>query len=228
MAALWPTTPAMMRLRCAAARSVTLAGVRPLTRSRSVAKLAAAICTAELAEGSISKAAGPPLRIRGKLPRPPWAQTDAGPVQAKAAGVTSRSVVAMQAGNFMACESYPCAPLFAITCVPAGPSRCHAWCMKHALRRFVIAFTLLTVTGISMANTTLLYIGTQDPAKMGIAVAEFDPDTGTLSAPKLVQETRDPAHFTLSADGRRLYLCNTGTPGGVSAFAVENRNTGAL
>jgi 6-phosphogluconolactonase len=32
----------------------------------------------------------------------------------------------------------------------------------------------------------------------------------------------------LSADGKRLYLCNTGTPGGVSAFAVEDRTTGAL
>jgi 6-phosphogluconolactonase (cycloisomerase 2 family) len=41
-------------------------------------------------------------------------------------------------------------------------------------------------------------------------------------------ETPDPAHFTLSADGKRLYLCNTGTPGGVSAFEVEDRKTGAL
>ena len=51
--------------------------------------------------------------------------------------------------------------------------------------------------------------------------------TGTLSAPKMAIETRDPAHFTLSADGRHLYMCNTGTPGGVSAFAVDKK-TGAL
>jgi 6-phosphogluconolactonase len=95
-------------------------------------------------------------------------------------------------------------------------------------RRFVTALTLITFTGISMAKTSVLYVGTQDPEKMGIAVAEFDPDTGSLSAPKLIQETRDPAHFTLSADGKRLYLCNTGTPGGVSAFAVEDRKSGAL
>lgn len=63
---------------------------------------------------------------------------------------------------------------------------------------------------------------------MGIAVAEFDTETGALSTPRLSIETRDPAHFTLSADGKRLYLCNTGTPGGVSAFAVENPRTGAL
>ena len=81
---------------------------------------------------------------------------------------------------------------------------------------------------VAMAKKSLLYIATQDPAKMGITVAEFDSDTGALSAPKLIMETRDPAHFTLSADGKRLYMCNTGTPGGVSAFAVEDRNTGAL
>jgi 6-phosphogluconolactonase len=81
---------------------------------------------------------------------------------------------------------------------------------------------------IAMAKKSLLYIATQNPDQMGITVAEFDPDTGVLSAPKLAIETRDPAHFTLSADGRRLYMCNTGTPGGVSAFAVEDRKTGAL
>ena len=79
-----------------------------------------------------------------------------------------------------------------------------------------------------MAKTSLIYIATQNPEKMGITVAEFDSDTGKLSTPRLVTETRDPAHFTLSADGKRLYMCNTGTPGGVSAFAVEDKKTGAL
>jgi 6-phosphogluconolactonase len=89
-------------------------------------------------------------------------------------------------------------------------------------------FLSLFSIGNAMAKTSLLYIGTQDPAKMGIAAAEFDPATGALSAPRLVIETRDPAHFTLSADHRHLYLCNTGTPGGVSAFAVEDAHSGAL
>ena len=43
----------------------------------------------------------------------------------------------------------------------------------------------------------------------------------------MVIETRDPAHFTLSDDSKHLYMCNTGTPGGVSAFAVDKK-TGAL
>jgi 6-phosphogluconolactonase len=79
-----------------------------------------------------------------------------------------------------------------------------------------------------MAKTSLVYIATQNPEKMGITVAEFDSATGRLSAPKLIAETRDPAHFTVSADGRHLYMCNTGTPGGVSAFAIKDRKTGAL
>jgi 6-phosphogluconolactonase len=94
----------------------------------------------------------------------------------------------------------------------------------------VTAFSLLltTLTTLAMSKTSLLYIATQDPVKMGITVAEFDPATGRLSAPKLVMETRDPAHFTVTPDGRHLYLCNTGTPGGVSAFAIKDRKTGAL
>jgi 6-phosphogluconolactonase len=102
--------------------------------------------------------------------------------------------------------------------------------MNHPPLRIITLMAALTAGLIqtSMANNSLLYIGTQDPARMGIAVAEFDTDTGTLSAPRLITETRDPAHFTLSADGSRLYLCNTGTPGGVSAFAVEDRKSGAL
>jgi 6-phosphogluconolactonase len=102
--------------------------------------------------------------------------------------------------------------------------------MIHAPLRIAVLFTVLIagISQISMAKTSLLYIATQNPEKKGIAVAEFDSATGALSAPKLVIETPDPAHFTLSADGKRLYLCNTGTPGGVSAFEVEDSKTGAL
>ncbi len=101
--------------------------------------------------------------------------------------------------------------------------------MRPAPLGIVLLSTLLTCFGAAaMAKKSLIYIATQNPEKMGITVAEFDSDTGALSAPKLVMETRDPAHFTLSADGTRLYMCNTGTPGGVSAFAVDDKKTGAL
>lgn len=98
--------------------------------------------------------------------------------------------------------------------------------MTHA--RIVAALLLTTFTTFAMSRNHVLYIATQNPASMGVAAAEFDPATGRLSAPKLIMETRDPAHFTVTPDGRHLYLCNTGTPGGVSAFAITDRKTGAL
>jgi 6-phosphogluconolactonase len=90
--------------------------------------------------------------------------------------------------------------------------------------------TLLLATSgtAAMSKNSLVYIASQDPARMGITVAEFDSATGALSAPRMIVETRDPAHFTLSPGGKHLYVCNTGTPGGVSAFAVEDEKTGAL
>jgi 6-phosphogluconolactonase len=95
------------------------------------------------------------------------------------------------------------------------------------MSKLLAALTLFILTNTSMAKSALIYVATQNPEKMGIAIAELDLATGALSAPKLLAETRDPAHFTLSGDGRHLYMCNTGTPGGVSAFEVD-RKTGAL
>ena len=92
---------------------------------------------------------------------------------------------------------------------------------------FLTALIALSIATPSMANKSLLYIATQNPEKMGITVAEFDSANGSLSAPQLITETRDPAHFTITKDGKHLYMCNTGTPGGVSAFAVD-RKSGAL
>jgi 6-phosphogluconolactonase len=97
--------------------------------------------------------------------------------------------------------------------------------MKTRLRLFALLLT--TFSSLAMSKNSLVYIATQNPEKMGIALAEFDSATGVLSTPALAIETRDPAHFTLSADSRHLYICNSGTPGGVSAFAVDKK-TGAL
>ena len=98
--------------------------------------------------------------------------------------------------------------------------------MNMRLRLAALA-ALTTVSTFSMARNSMLYIATQNPEKMGITLAHFDDATGKLSAPQMAIETRDPAHFTLSADSRHLYMCNTGTPGGVSAFAVDKKS-GAL
>jgi 6-phosphogluconolactonase len=120
-------------------------------------------------------------------------------------------------------------------CAPAAltPAAANKECarMNFASSRYAAQLLLTTLllsgTTIAMAKSTLLYIATQNPDGMGITIAEFDSATGALSAPKMAIETRDPAHFTLSNDGKHLYMCNTGTPGGVSAFAVD-RKSGAL
>jgi 6-phosphogluconolactonase len=80
-----------------------------------------------------------------------------------------------------------------------------------------------------MANSapTFVYFGTQNPSGMGFALARFDSVTGELSPPQLIAETRDPAFFVIHPSGRNLYVCNTGTPGGVSGFAIDEKS-GAL
>ncbi len=95
-------------------------------------------------------------------------------------------------------------------------------------RASALAVFLTSICTFSMAKTSHVYIATQDAApNMGVLLADFDSDSGTFSTPKLVVQTPDPAHFTISPDGRHLYMCNTGTPGGVSAFAID-RTTGGL
>ncbi len=84
MSALCPTTPAMISSPFAAPMSESRAGAPPLTRCRSVTKLAEASFTAELAESSMSTAVGWPLRISGKLLFAGLTQTETGSVQAKA------------------------------------------------------------------------------------------------------------------------------------------------
>ena len=71
--------------------------------------------------------------------------------------------------------------------------------MKSASLRFaaksVLALLLSSAGTIAMAKTSLLYIATQNPDKMGITVAEFDSATGTLSAPKMVDRDARPRAF---------------------------------
>lgn len=76
-------------------------------------------------------------------------------------------------------------------------------------------------------DSALVYFASQNPDAMGIAASRLDRATGAMSAPELVVATPDPAFIALGLDRAHLYVCNTGTPGGVSAFAVDRRS-GAL
>lgn len=73
-----------------------------------------------------------------------------------------------------------------------------------------------------------LFVGTQHSGPgTGLSRARFDPATGSLSSFELAAPSPDPAFFVVHPDGRHLYTCNSGTPGGVTAFALQPR-TGAL
>ncbi len=78
------------------------------------------------------------------------------------------------------------------------------------------------------ASDQFVFFGTHlaGPGK-GFYVAHFDPETGVLSAPRFDTEAKAPAYFVIHPDGRHLYTCNSGRPGGISAYAIEPR-TGAL
>jgi 6-phosphogluconolactonase len=89
------------------------------------------------------------------------------------------------------------------------------------------ALLLLSFSTIAMSKTSLLYIASQNPEKPGILTAELDLTTGALSAPKFIQDSKDASHFEITPKGTHLYMCNSGTPGGVSAYAVDKK-TGTL
>jgi 6-phosphogluconolactonase len=78
------------------------------------------------------------------------------------------------------------------------------------------------------AADTFVYFGSHSSALgAGFSLAHFDTDTGALTKPEFILEAKEPAFFVLSADGSHLYTCNSGTPGGLSSYAVEP-HTGRL
>jgi 6-phosphogluconolactonase len=71
----------------------------------------------------------------------------------------------------------------------------------------------------------LLFIGTQDSGPgTGFSLGEFDPAAGSLTPPRLIEVASDPSIFVFNREGSRLYTCNSRTPGGLSAYAVDRRS----
>ena len=67
-----------------------------------------------------------------------------------------------------------------------------------------------------------VFFGTQRSGPgTGFSVAAFDIRTGSLGALTLAAVADDPSFFVVHPDGRHLYTCNSGTPGGVSAYAID-------
>ena len=94
--------------------------------------------------------------------------------------------------------------------------------------RFLCLCAALGFAAPAIAIDTLVYFGSHRSGPgIGFSLAHFDTDTGVLTQPEFLIEARQPAYFVIHPDGRHLYTCNSGTPGGVSAYAIEPR-TGAL
>jgi 6-phosphogluconolactonase len=73
-----------------------------------------------------------------------------------------------------------------------------------------------------------LFVGTHRGGPgTGISRARFDATTGALSPFELAAAIDDPAFLVAHPDGRHLYAANSGTPGGVTALALD-ATTGGL
>ena len=87
---------------------------------------------------------------------------------------------------------------------------------------------VLFAAGPCAAMDTFVYFGSHRAGPgIGFSLAHFDTDTGVLTKPEFLLESQAPAFFTIAPDGRHLYTCNSGIPGGLSAFAIEP-HTGRL
>src|SRR5689334_20283991 len=66
-----------------------------------------------------------------------------------------------------------------------------------------------------------VFFGTQRSGPgTGFSVATFDSETGDLETPAFAGVADDPSFFVVHPRGRYLYACNSGTPGGVSAYTI--------
>ncbi|HEX2855464.1 MAG TPA: lactonase family protein [Opitutaceae bacterium] len=93
---------------------------------------------------------------------------------------------------------------------------------------FIFATALVAITGRVAAADMFVYFGSHRTGpNIGFSLARFDTDTGVLTKPEFLLEARAPAFFVIHPDGRHLYTCNSGNPGGVAAYAIDP-HTGAL
>ena len=97
------------------------------------------------------------------------------------------------------------------------------------IRCFLCLFSLaIAPVRSAFAADLFVYFGSHGSGPhAGFSLAHFNPDTGVLTPPEFLLPAKEPAFFVFSPDGTRLYTCNSGSPGGLSAYAVEP-HTGRL
>jgi len=96
------------------------------------------------------------------------------------------------------------------------------------VRSSLLLLAAALVPPAASAADMFVYFGSHRAGpNLGFSLAHFDTDTGVLTTPVFLTEARAPAFFAIHPDRRHLYTCNSGSPGGVSAYAIEP-HTGAL
>lgn len=101
--------------------------------------------------------------------------------------------------------------------------------MKTPLPAIIgLSLAMLLPTLPATAADYFVYFGSHrsGPGR-GFSLGRFDTETGVLTKPEFLLEAKEPAYFVIHPDGQHLYTCNSGTPGGVSAYSIDPR-TGAL
>ncbi len=93
---------------------------------------------------------------------------------------------------------------------------------------FPAVIVFLASVAASRAADLFVYFGSHRSGPgIGFSLAHFDTDTGALTKPEFLLAAVSPAFFVIHPDGRRLYTCNSGSPGGVSACEIDP-HTGRL
>jgi 6-phosphogluconolactonase len=90
--------------------------------------------------------------------------------------------------------------------------------------RYVLGLLLLNVALVcsAVAADLFVYFGSHSSGPhAGFSLARFNTDTGVLTPPEFLLPAKEPAFFVISPDGTRLYTCNSGSPGGLSAYVIE-------
>ena len=95
------------------------------------------------------------------------------------------------------------------------------------MRRVFALVSLIALNLRLAASDMYVYFGSHSHGPgIGFSLAHFDTETGRLTQPRFLLEAREPAFFVIHPDGRHLYTCNSGEPGGVSAYGIDPRTGG--
>jgi 6-phosphogluconolactonase len=110
-------------------------------------------------------------------------------------------------------------------CIPA-PQRRRA--LNSTTRpRILAALAAAALAARVSASDLFVYFGShRSGPNIGFSLSHFDSDTGLLTPAKFLLEAREPAFFVIHPDGRHLYACISGEPGGVAAYAIDPRTGG--